>query len=149
MITQRALVLIKPEGIQKSIVGDVINQFTQSEMKLVGLKIVKPSKQLAQKHYSLLKDKFFYEQIVDYLTGKFHNGYPVVAMVFEGQEAIKRCRDIAGATNPEEALPKSIRGKYGRITTNGLFENIVHVSSDNSQARREVKLWFKSKELLK
>lgn len=146
---EQVLVLIKPEGMQKGIVGDVLNQFVNSELKLVGLKLVKPSVKMAKKHYELLKDKFFYGQIVEYLTGKFNAGYPVVAMVFEGKGAIKKCRQIAGATNPEEAHPKSVRGKYGRITTKGLFENIVHVSSSRVECRREIVLWFKKSELIK
>ena len=146
---EQALVLIKPEGLHKAIVGDVLRPFINSDLKLAGLKLVKPTKSLARKHYIQLKDKSFYNQIVDYLTGKFHEGSPVVAMVFQGPSAVKKCRDIAGATNPEEASPKSVRGKFGRITTQGLFENIVHVSSDGPQASREVSLWFKTRELLK
>ena len=145
---EQVLVLIKPEGMQKGIVGDVLNQFINSELMLVGLKLSKPSVQLAKKHYGLLKDKFFYAQIVEFLTGKFNAGHPVVAMVFQGKGAIKKCRQIAGATNPEEAHPQSVRGKYGRITTKGLFENIVHVSSSSTEARREIALWFKKSELL-
>ncbi|MEI7998783.1 MAG: nucleoside-diphosphate kinase [Candidatus Omnitrophota bacterium] len=146
---EQVLVLIKPEGLQKSIAGEVLSQFTSSDLKLVGLKLVKPSLSLAKKHYGLLKNKPFYGQIVDYLMGKFHGGSPIVAMVFEGKDAVKRCRAIAGATNPEESSPKSVRGKYGRITTKGLFENIVHVSCKTQEARREIELWFKKSELLK
>ncbi|MBI3601802.1 MAG: nucleoside-diphosphate kinase [Candidatus Omnitrophica bacterium] len=145
---EQVLVLIKPEGLQKAIVGDVFSQFVSSDLKLAGLKLVKASDQLAKAHYALLKDKFFYWQIVEYLTGKFHDGLPVVAMVFEGRGAIAKCRRIAGATNPEEAGPKSVRGKYGRITTKGLFENVVHVSSSTDEARREIALWFRKSELL-
>ena len=82
-------------------IGVVLRQFSQfadSELKLVGLKLVKPSKLLAQKHYKLLKDKFFYAQIVDYLTGKFHGGYPVVAFVLQGKAAIEKCRFLFRAT---------------------------------------------------
>ena len=145
---EQVLVLIKPEGMQKAIVGDVFSQFN-GDLKLKGLKLVKPSTRLAQKHYEFLKDKFFYKQIVEYLTGKFHGGAPVVALVLEGTAAVKKCRDIAGATNPEEAAPTSVRGKYGRITTKGLFENVVHVSSSPEEARREIALWFKKSELIK
>jgi nucleoside-diphosphate kinase len=146
---EQVLILIKPEGMQKAIVGDVLNGFINSGLKLTGLKLIKPSEKLAKKHYELLKDKFFFNQIVKYLTGQFHNGAPIVAIVLEGKDAIKRCRTIAGATNPEEADPRSLRGKYGRITTKGLFENIVHVSSEVSEAKREIPLWFKKSELVK
>jgi nucleoside-diphosphate kinase len=145
---EQVLVLIKPEGMHKGIVGEVLSVFINSDLRLVGLKLVKPTRSLVQKHYALLKGKFFYNQIVDYLTGQFHKGAPVVALVLEGKEAVKKAREIAGATNPEEASPNSIRGKYGRITTKGLFENIVHVSSSNTEARREIVLWFKKSEIL-
>ncbi len=145
---EQVFVLIKPEGMQKAIVGDVFSQFAASDLRLVGLKLVKASHKLAEKHYAFLKDKFFYGQIVEYLTGKYHDGLPVVAMVFEGRGAIRKCRHIAGATNPEEADPKSVRGKYGRITTKGLFENVVHVSSSPGEAYREIALWFRKSELL-
>ena len=145
---QEVLVLIKPDGFFRGIAGDIIDQFAHSGLKVVGLKMVRPSRKLAGQHYALLKDKFFYGQILDYLTGQFHQGSCVVAMVLRGRNAIKVCRLIAGATNPEEADPRSVRGKYGRITTKGLFENVVHVSSDLSQARREIALWFKKKELI-
>jgi nucleoside-diphosphate kinase len=145
---EQVLVLIKPDGTQKILAGNVINYFMENDLKLAALKMVKPSATLAKKHYELLKDKFFYGQIVDYLTGKFHDNAPVIAMVFEGKNVVKRCRHIAGATNPEEASPRSVRGKYGRITTKGLFENVVHVSSSTDEAKREIKLWFKTSELI-
>jgi nucleoside-diphosphate kinase len=146
---EQVLILIKPDGMQKAIVGNILGQFNNDQLRLVGLKLVKPSVSLAQKHYIKLKGQFFYNQIVDYLTGKFHDGAPIVAMVVEGKGVVKICRKIAGATNPEEASPRSVRGKYGRITTKGLFENVIHVSSSFEDARREIALWFKKSELLK
>ncbi len=146
---EQVLVLIKPDGMQKAIAGDVIGQFINNDIKLIGLKLIKPSLKMAQAHYIKLKDQFFYNQIVAYLTGEFHNGAAITAMVFEGKDVIKKCRNIAGATNPEESDPKSVRGKHGRITTQGLFENVVHVSSSPSEARREIDLWFKKSELIK
>lgn len=146
---EEVLVLIKPDGTQRVLAGNILNQFMSDGVELAGLKLVKPSKKLAQDHYKFLKGKFFYKQIVDYISGVFHQGEPVVAMVFRGKDAVKKCRLIAGATNPEEADPKSIRGKYGRITTKGLYENVVHVSSSVEEAKREIKLWFKQAELIK
>lgn len=146
---EAVLVLVKPDGMQKSIAGEVLSIFCAGDLRLVGLKLVQVSKKLAQTHYGHLKDKFFFKQIVSYLMGDLHGGSSVVAMVFEGKDAVKKCRMIAGATNPEEADPKSVRGKFGRITTKGVYENLVHVSSDKSEAEREIKLWFKSSELLK
>jgi len=149
MSSGSVLVLIKPDGMQKAIAGEVISIFTASDLKLAGMKLVQVSTKLAEAHYGHLKDKFFFKEIVKYLRGDLHGGSPVVAMVFTGKDAIIKARKIAGATNPEEADPKSVRGKFGRVTTKGIFENLVHVSSDIKEARREIALWFKKTEILK
>ena len=145
---QQTLVLIKPDGVQKCIAGEVISIFLSSDLKLNGMKLVQVPLKLAQAHYGHLRDKFFFKEIVSYLMGDLHGKNPVVAMVFKGKDAIHRCRQIAGATNPEDADPKSVRGKFGRVTTKGVFENLVHVSSDIKEARREIALWFKKNELI-
>ncbi len=137
---EAALVLIKPDGINKSLVGEILSQFFQGDLQLIGLKIVRVSQKLAIAHYGHLRDKSFFKEIVSYLTGELHDGKPVIAMVLSGTHAVKKCRHIAGATNPEEARPRSIRGKMGRITTKGVYENLVHVSSNLKEAAREIKL---------
>ncbi len=142
------LVLIKPDGMQKAIAGEVISQFLTSGLKLTGMKLVQVSPKLAKAHYGHLHGKDFFKEIVSYLMGDLHGKNPVVAMVYAGKDAVAKCRTIAGATNPEEADPKSVRGKFGRVTTKGVFENLVHVSSDVKEARREIALWFKKSELL-
>jgi len=134
--------------MQKAIAGEVISILLASDLKLCGMKLVQVSSTLAKAHYGHLKDKFFFKEIVNYLMGQLHGESPVVAMVFSGDNAVKRARSIAGATNPEEANPTSIRGKFGRVTTKGVFENLVHVSSDVKEARREITLWFKKNEIL-
>ena len=149
MKSTSALVLIKPDGMQKAIAGEVISLFLTGDLKLTGMKLVQVSLKQAQSHYGHLKNEFFFKDIVNYLMGRLHGGNPVVAMVFTGPGAVARCRAIAGATNPEEADPRSVRGKFGRVTTKGIFENLVHVSSDDNEARREIALWFKKNELLK
>ena len=141
------LVLIKPDGMHKRIAGDVLDRFLAGGLDLAGLKLVQVSRSLAEKHYGHLRGQFFFEEIVTYLTGDLHGGNPVVAMAFAAKGAVKKCRRIAGATNPEQAQPHSVRGCFGRITTKGVFENLVHVSSDRKEARREIKLWFKKSEL--
>jgi nucleoside-diphosphate kinase len=148
MSCQSALVLIKPDGMQKGIVGEVIASFMASGLKLTGLKLVRVSSRQARAHYGHLRGQCFFKEIVSYLMGELHGKNPVVAMVFSGEDAIKTCRRIAGATNPEEADPTSVRGKFGRVTTKGVFENLVHVSSEPKEAQREIDLWFKKKELL-
>jgi nucleoside-diphosphate kinase len=149
MKTESALVLIKPDGMQKAIAGEVISLFLASDLKLSGMKLVQVSLKLAQTHYGHLRKQFFFKEIVSYLTGDLHGKNPVVAMVFTGAGAVAKCRTIAGATNPEEADPRSVRGKFGRVTTKGVFENLVHVSSDTKEAHREIALWFKKNEILK
>jgi nucleoside-diphosphate kinase len=149
MRIQSALVLIKPDGMQKAIAGEVISLFLAGDLKLTGMKLVQVSPKLAQAHYGHLRDKFFFKEIVGYLKGDLHGKNPVVAMVFTGPDAVAKCRRIAGATHPEEANPRSVRGKFGRVTTRGVFENLVHVSSDTKEARREIALWFKKKDLLR
>ena len=147
-MSNAVLVLIKPDGMHRAIAGEVISIFLASDLRLAGLKLVKVSKKLAQTHYGHLKDKFFFKQIVSYLMGDLHAQSPVVAMVLTGKNAVQKARTIAGATNPEDADPKSIRGKFGRITTKGVYENLVHVSSDDKEAEREIKLWFKMGDLV-
>jgi nucleoside-diphosphate kinase len=148
-MTDAVLVLIKPDGMYKAIAGEILAQFLASDLRLVGLKLVQVPKKLAEEHYRHIKGKPFFNDTVAYLMGRLHGGSPVVAMVFTGKDAVKKCRAIAGATNPEQADPKSVRGKFGRITAEGVFENLVHVSSDNKEAAREINLWFNSKELLR
>jgi len=148
MSRESVLILIKPDGMQKAIVGEVISSFLASNLRLAGIKLVQVKRSLAQAHYRHLCHEKFFKEIVAYLTGELHGKNPVVAMVMVGEDAVKKCRSIAGATNPEEAHPHSVRGKFGRITTKGVFENTVHVSSDIREARREIALWFKKKELI-
>ena len=99
-------------------------------------------------HYRHLKDKPFFEDVIKYLLGEYHDRHKVLAMVYWGKDAIKKVREIAGATNPEEADPVSIRGAYGRITTKGVYENVIHASSDETDAEREIKLWFKPDDVI-
>jgi nucleoside-diphosphate kinase len=148
MREQSVLVLIKPDGMQKGITGEVISSFLSGDLKLTGMKLVMVSRRLARAHYGHLRGKSFFKEIVSYMMGDLHGKNPVVAMVYTGVNAVAKCRSIAGATNPEEANPKSVRGKFGRVTTKGVFENLVHVSSDTSEARREIALWFRKNELL-
>ena len=136
------LVLIKPDGLQKRIAGHILTRFLEEDLTLLAVKAVRVGRSLAEAHYRHLRKEAFCEQVIQYLMGKYHRRHPVMAMVFYGGDIIKICRKIAGATNPEEAEPKSIRGAFGRITTAGVYENVVHVSSDRKEAEREIKLWF-------
>jgi nucleoside-diphosphate kinase len=142
-----ALVIIKPDGITKNLVGPVISKFAKANLEMIAIRTVKTTRELVENHYRNIKGKPFFKDVVDYLLGKFHKSSRIVIIVYYGADAIKKCRKIAGATNPEEADPESVRGAFGRITTKGVFENVVHVSSDNREAEREIKLWFEPEDI--
>ena len=147
---QNTLVLIKPDGLKKSLTGNILTKLAETRLIIVGAKVVSVSRELAEQHYIHLKDKPFFPELLNYIQGKIYGEeyQRVLAMVYRGENAIQKVRDIAGSTNPEEADSTSIRGAYGRITTKGVFENLVHVSSSVKEARREIALWFKKNELL-
>ncbi|MCX5777350.1 MAG: nucleoside-diphosphate kinase [Candidatus Firestonebacteria bacterium] len=147
-MNQATLVLIKPDGLTKSLTGNILTRLSETKLEIVATKMARVSRELAADHYRHLKDKPFFNDVVKYLQGEFHDRRKVMAMVYWGNDAIKKVRDIAGATNPEEADPVSIRGSFGRITTQGVFENVIHASSDEKDAEREIKLWFKPEEII-
>lgn len=141
-MNQAALILIKPDGLKKSLTGNILTRLSETRLEIVAAKMVRVSKDLAEEHYKHLQDKPFFSDLIKYLRGELHDRKKVMAMVYWGTDAIKKCRELAGATNPEEAEPTSIRGSYGRITTSGVYENVIHVSSNQEEAEREIKLWF-------
>jgi nucleoside-diphosphate kinase len=147
MAEEQTLVLIKPDGLVKSLTGNILSKLSETELRIVGAKIISVPRALAEEHYKHLKDKPFFEDLMRYIQGHYHTRR-VLAMVYMGDNAIEKVRRIAGATNPEEADPISIRGKYGRITTSGVYENVIHASENNEEAAREIKLWFKPDELV-
>ena len=147
-MTQAVLILIKPDGLKKSLTGNVLTRLSETKLEIVAAKMVRVSENLAAEHYCHLKDKPFFSELIEYLKGELHDRRKVMALVYWGKDAIKKCREIAGATNPEEADPTSIRGSYGRITTKGLYENVIHVSSNEEEAQREIKLWFCPQEII-
>ncbi len=142
------LVLIKPDGLVKSLTGNIIDKLSESELIITATKVVCVSKELAEEHYKELKDQPFFADLIKYIMGEYHVRR-VLALVYHGENAIAQVRHIIGDTNPEEATPISLRGKYGRITTTGVFENVVHASANKEDAEREIKLWFKPCELAK
>ena len=143
-----ALVIIKPDGMTKGLVGNILTKFVQPDLEIVGMRLVRPSRTLVEEHYKHIKRRLFFEETVSYFLGRFHKEKKLLAIVYYGEDAIRRCRKIAGTTNPEEADPASIRGSYGRITTEGIYENVVHVSSNKSEAQREIKLWFEPEDIV-
>ena len=144
---EQTLVLIKPDGLSKSLTGNVLTRLSETKLDIVAAKIVKVSRELAEKHYESLKDKPFFEELLKYIMGEYHKK-KVMALVYWGDGAIDKVREICGSTNPEEADPVSIRGAYGRITTKGVYENVIHASTNREEAEREIKLWFEPDEVI-
>lgn len=145
---QATLVLIKPDGLKKSLTGNVLTRLSETKLEIVAAKIVRVSRDLAVEHYKHLSHEPFFGELIRYLQGEFHGRKKVMAMVYWGPDAISKVRNIAGATNPEEADAVSIRGAYGRITTKGVYENVIHASSNGAESKREIQLWFSPEEII-
>ena len=144
---EQTLVLIKPDGLKKSLTGNIVTRLSETKLDIVGARIVKVDRALAEEHYRELKDEPFFEDLIKYITGEYHKK-KVMALVYWGEDAIGKVRDICGKTNPEEADSVSIRGAYGRITTQGVYENAIHASAHLEDAEREIKLWFSPDEII-
>ncbi|MCX7925315.1 MAG: nucleoside-diphosphate kinase [Fimbriimonadales bacterium] len=137
--TTRTLVFVKPDGVRRGLVGEIIQRFEKRGIRIVGLKMVHPTRELAEKHYAVHRDKPFFEGVVNFITSG-----PVVAMVLECPNAIEVTRQMMGATNPINAAPGTIRGDFGL----DIEQNIIHGSSDPEAAEYELNLWFKPEELV-
>ena len=144
---QRTLVILKPDTIQRNLVGEIISRFERVGLKIIGMKITEVSNKLAETHYEHLKDKPFFRELVDFITGKTHADR-VIAIVYRGEDAINKIRTLAGATHPEKSESNTIRAKYGRIhSETKQMENAVHASDSPESAEKEIKLWFKPQEI--
>lgn len=147
-MNQATLVLIKPDGLKKSLTGNILTRLSETKLEIAAAKVLRVTRELAEAHYSHMRDKPFFEELIQYIQGKLHGREKVMAMVYYGEDAIQKVRTLCGATNPEQAESTSIRGAYGRITTSGLYENVIHTSTNQSEAEREIKLWFKPDEII-
>lgn len=147
-VNQATLILVKPDGLIKSLTGNILTRLSETKLEIVAARMVRVSKELAEEHYLHLKDKPFFAELIRYLMGELHDRRKVMAIVYWGEDAINKVRALAGATNPEEADPVSIRGAYGRITTKGIYENVIHASSNDAEAKREIQLWFSPDEII-
>ena len=136
---QRTLLLVKPDGVQRLLVGRVIGRFEDRGLKLVGLKLVQVDRALAEQHYAVHREKPFFGGLVDFITSG-----PLVAAALEGPNAIAIVRAMNGATRPHEAEPGSIRGDFAVETA----QNLVHASDSPETAAQELALWFAPGELL-
>ena len=139
MNAERTLVLVKPDGVQRGLVGTIVGRLEATGMKIVGLKLIHVSTSLAQRHYAEHEGKPFYEGLVNYITSA-----PVVAICLEGPDAIAITRKLMGATRPNEAAPGTIRGDLGVEVS----RNLVHGSANEDDAVREVGLFFSQEELI-
>ncbi len=135
---ERTVVLVKPDGVQRQLVGRVLARYEDRGLKLVGLKLVRVSRELAETHYAVHRGKPFFEGLVEFITSA-----PLVAAVLEGPEAIAVVRAINGATRPDEAAPGTIRGDFALETA----QNLVHASDSAETAIEELALWFRPDEL--
>ena len=147
MKKQAVLVVIKPDGMSKGLIGNIFSKLFETKLDLVATKLLKVPRAIAEEHYKHIRGKPFYTMTIKHLLGDFHKEKRVLAMVYYGNDAVRKCRNMAGATNPEEADPRSIRGAYGCVSSDGVFENVIHVSSDVREAEREIKLWFSPDEI--
>jgi len=149
---ERTLVLIKPDAMIKCLAGNIISELYNLNLKMIGLKLVNVQKELAEQHYFEIKEKRgqkIFDKLIKHITGELHNNENVIAIVYEGKNAIQKVRNLAGTTNPEEAEPNTIRGKYGRIhSQTDCYENLIHASDSKESAEKEIALWFEDSELV-
>ena len=148
MADQATLIIIKPDALRRGLMGIALSRLEVLQLEIIGAKVMPVSQELAEEHYKHLREKPFFRETVDHLRGKLHGVSYVIAFVLWGPDAVERVRQVTGATNPEKADPMSIRGALGRNTASGLMENVIHASSDESEAEREIKLWFKPHEIV-
>lgn len=136
---ERTLVLIKPDAVQRGLIGEITKRLENRGLKLIGLKFVYPDEELASKHYEIHQDKFFYKGLLRYITGG-----PVVAMIWESPDAILAVRQTMGATSPTEAAPGTIRHDFAIIRD----RNLTHASDSVENAEKEIAIWFNNNEIV-
>jgi nucleoside-diphosphate kinase len=136
---ERTLIIIKPDGVERALIGPIITRFEQRGLKIIGMKMMQVSDELARRHYAIHEGKPFFEPLIDYITSA-----PVVVMVLEGPDAILAARNTIGATKPVEATAGSIRGDFGMM----VGRNLVHGSDSPENGEAEISLWFAADELI-
>jgi nucleoside-diphosphate kinase len=136
---EKTLVLLKPDCVQRRLIGPILTRFEQKGLRLVGMKLIKPSRDLAAEHYAVHKNRPFYESLLGFLTSSV-----VVALVLEGREAVTVVRNLMGSTDGAKAPPGTIRGDYAISVQN----NLIHGSDNPENAAAEIALWFKQEEMV-
>lgn len=139
MAMERTYLMIKPDGVQRELVGEIMSRFERKGLKLVAAKLMVIPRETAERHYAEHKDKKFFPSLISYITSG-----PVFAMVWEGENAVQVCRNIMGKTNPQESAPGTIRGDYCMVT--GV--NIIHGSDSPESATREIGIFFRPEDLV-
>ena len=145
---ERSLVIIKPDGVQRELVGEIIKRFENTGLKIIGMKMVWADRKFAEEHYKAHKAKPFFKDVVDFITEG-----PIVAFAVEGVHAVENVRKMVGSTSPNEAAPGTIRGDFAHISMKYASEkgsggkNLIHASATKKEADDEIKLWFKKGEL--
>jgi nucleoside-diphosphate kinase len=136
---ERSLVLVKPDGVQRGLIGEIFTRLERRGLRIIGAKFIWVKRELAETHYAIHKGKPFYEGLIDYITSS-----PVMAMVWEGPDAISAVRQTMGATRPTEAAPGSVRHDFGLQ----VGRNLTHASDSPETGEQEVALWFKEDEIV-
>tara|TARA_B100000945_G_C20388835_1_gene601167 strand:+ start:328 stop:777 length:450 start_codon:yes stop_codon:yes gene_type:complete len=136
---ETTLLLVKPDGVQRGLVGTIISKIEQRGLNIVGMKMLSVSNELAEAHYAIHKDKPFYNGLISYITSS-----PVVAIAWQGNKAVSVLRQVLGSTNPTEANPGTIRGDYAI----DIGRNLTHGSDSAENGKIEVNLWFTPEELI-
>jgi len=136
---ERTFLMVKPDGVQRNLIGEIVSRFEKKGFQLVGGKLMSISNELASEHYGEHKERPFFGELVDFITSS-----PVFAMVWEGENVIATARQMMGSTNPKDAAPGTIRGDFG-VTVG---KNVIHGSDSPESAVREIGLFFKESELV-
>ena len=136
---EREFIMVKPDGVQRAHIGDIITRLERVGLKIVAMKILQVTREQAEKHYAVHRERTFYEGLIKYITSG-----PSVAMVVEGWDAVKHTRRLVGATDPHNAIPGSIRGDYGL----DMQRNIVHAADSVENAKTEYSIYFDEKEMI-
>lgn len=148
MVLEKTLVLIKPDGVQRGLVGEILQRFERVGLKIIAMKMVHIDTEFAKKHYAAHVEKAFYPGLESLITMG-----PVVALVLEGIEAVPLVRKMVGATEPKSAAPGTIRGDYAHVSygyadAKGIsIKNVIHASGDADDAKKEIALWFDDNEI--
>ncbi|MBS4176565.1 nucleoside-diphosphate kinase [Lederbergia citrea] len=136
---EKTFLMVKPDGVQRELIGEILTRFEKKGFQLVGAKLMTISNELAEEHYGEHKERPFFGSLVDFITSG-----PVFAMVWQGENVISTARQMMGSTNPKDAAPATIRGDYGLT----VGKNIIHGSDSPESAEREISLFFKEGELV-